>query len=65
MTKEKEQGLFWLPTNPEVRVDGEITLDDENGPILNTYGELAQSGPLLDKQKVIHGLLAERPHSSW
>ena len=59
MTKEKEQGLFWLPTNPEVRVDGEITLDDENGPILKTYGELAQSGPLLDKQKVIDGFLAD------
>ena len=57
--KEKEQGRFWLPTNPEKKIDGEITLDSEYGPVLRTYGELAQSGPLPDGQKVINGLLAD------
>ena len=58
MDKEKEQGLFWLPSDPEEKVDGTVTMDDEGGTTLTTYGRLGTFGPEADEQQVIHGVLA-------
>ncbi len=58
MDKKKEHGLFWLPSNPEEKVDGAITLDHEYGTILTAYGQLGQRVPEMGKQQAIHGVLA-------
>ena len=57
MDKKKEQGLFWLPSNPEEKVDGTIALDDQCGTILTAYGQLDQFGPEHEKQQAIYGVL--------
>ena len=57
MDKQKEQGLFWLSGNPGEKVDGAITLDDEHGTMLTTYGQLGPSNMESEKQQVIHGIL--------
>ena len=59
MDKKKEQGLFWLPSDPEERVDGTVTMDDEGGTSLTIYGRLGPSWPDYDKQQVIQGVLAD------
>ena len=59
MDKEKEQGLFWLPSNSEEKVDGTVTEDEEGGTTLTTYGPLGPSWPEANKQQVIHGVLAD------
>ena len=59
MGKEKQQGLFWLPSDPEEKVDGTVTVDDDGGTTLTTYGQLGPSWPEANKQKVIHGVLAD------
>ena len=58
MDREEERGLFWLPSDPEKKVDGVVMTDDDGGTTLATYGQL---GPLwleANKQPAIHGVLA-------
>ena len=60
MDKEKEQGLFWLPSNPEQKVQGAVTMDGDGGTALTTYGLLDLLGPEThDHQPVIHGVTAD------
>jgi len=59
MGNEKQQGLFWLPSDSEEKVDGAVTMDDDGGTTLTTYGQLGPSWPEANKQKVIHGVLAD------
>ena len=56
MDKEKEQGLFWLPSDPEKKVNGAITMDEEGGTTLTTYGQLGPPWPEANKQQTIHGM---------
>ena len=58
MDNEKEQGLFWLPDDPEERVAGVVTLNAAGGTVLTTYGRLGEFGFEDRKQDTIHGLLA-------
>ena len=58
MDNGKEQGLFWLPNNPEEKVTGVVTLNDEGGTVLTTYGQLGEFGLEDRKQEAIHGVLA-------
>jgi len=59
MGNEKQQGLFWLPSDPEEKVYGSVTLGDDGGTTLTTYGQLGPSWPEANKQEVIHGVLAD------
>ena len=58
MDNEKEQGLFWLPDDPEERIAGAVTLNTAGGTVLTTYGRLGEFGFEDRKQDTIHGLLA-------
>ena len=57
MDKQKEQGLFWLSSNPGEKVDGAITLDDEHGTMLTAYGQLGLFNLKSEEQQIIHGVL--------
>ena len=57
LDKEKQHGLFWLPSNPEEKVNGAITLDDEYGTILTAYGQLGLFNES-EEQQAIHGVFA-------
>ena len=56
---KKEQGLFWLPSNPERKVEGTVTAGQDGGTILTVYEALGQSWPEAGEQRVIHGVLAD------
>ena len=58
MENEKEQGMFWLPNDPEERVAGVVTLNAEGGTVLTTYGQLGPFGFEGREQVTIHGVLA-------
>ena len=58
MNNEKEQGMFWLPNNPEEKVMGFVTLTAEGGTVLTTYGQLDPYSCGGSKQATIHGALA-------
>ena len=58
MDNEKEQGLFWLPDDPEEKVAGVVTLNAAGGTVLTAYGKLGEFGIEARKQEAIHGLLA-------
>ena len=60
MDKELEKGLFWLPDNPDEKVNGVVTRADEGGTILTTFGQLGPSCSEVRQQQVIHGVLASR-----
>ena len=57
MGKETEHGLFWLPNDPDERVDGSIRLDDDGSTVLTTYGMLGPFGFEGGEQQAIHGVL--------
>ena len=59
MDSEKQQGMFWLPGDPEEKADGAVTKDDDGGTTLTTYGRLGPSWPEAGEQRVIHGVLAD------
>ena len=61
MDKQKEQGLFWLSSNPGEKVDGAITLDDEHGTMLTAYGQPGLFNLESEEQQVIHGVAPVAP----
>ena len=58
MDETKEQGLFWLPSEPEQKVNGVVALNDQGGTVLTTYGQLGAFSFEDRKQEAIHGVLA-------
>ena len=56
MDKEEYTGYWWLPTKPEVRRPGKLTIDDTRPPVLTLEGSFEQTvGPELPNYEVIHG----------
>ena len=58
MDNEKEKGLFWLPDNPDEKVNGVVARTDEAGMTLTTFGRLGPFGSEVRQQQVIYGVLA-------
>ena len=58
MENEREQGMFWLPHDPEKRVVGVVTLNAEGGTRLTTYGQLDHSVFEGSEQVTIQGEIA-------
>ena len=57
MNKEKEQGLFWLPSDPQEKIEGEITTGNDLRTVLTVHGRMGQPQTNLTQTDAIHGVI--------
>lgn len=59
MESEKEQGMFWLPSDPEVTIAGFVMPNAQGGTDLTTHGQLGSFGFERNEPRIIHGVFPD------